>query len=93
MWIFVFYESVESLYNSRLTMPEREIKEKERERGGPQLVFMLSASVGNLNFDWCVIVKMVNSVLRLEQQAQQHFIDPRMHYKSAVRYMENACSC
>lgn len=64
----------------------------------PQQVFMLSASVGNLNFDWCVIVKMVNSVLRLRQQydeyeyeCEKYVADTRMRYKSVVRYMEKEC--
>lgn len=84
-----FYESVESLY-SQLTMTGRE---------RPQRVFMLSASVGNLNFDWCVIVKMVNSLLRLRQQYdeyeyeyEKYVVDTRMRYKSVVRYMEKECS-
>lgn len=46
VWIFVFYESVESLYYSRLTMPERQIKEKEREGEGgtPVGLYVISFS-------------------------------------------------
>lgn len=44
VWIFVFYESVESLYYSRLTMPERQIEGDRKGGGTPVSLYVISFS-------------------------------------------------